>query len=122
MTISPDTIRTVIEIVPDWECRDIGPYLTDVVYPFYDGQRAFTLDCLPENKVLLDALAAAAKVLVDELDNYRLDEYQDVTQIFCDEGTREYMVCYSGGHGRANNTLEAIAEFVKGGGFDANQN
>jgi len=102
MTLSTDTIRTVIEIVPDWTATDHvchTPLGLDNVY--WDKM----------HPAILDALAAAAVRVVDE----------KVQCVITSASTEVYEVWhrdkrgYVEGKGRTNNTLEAIAEWVKGG-------
>jgi len=110
MTLSTDTIRTVIEIVPDWTATDHvchTPLGLDNVY--WDKM----------HPAILDALAAAAVRVFEEKEIASIYPIQGVTEIQWEYENSDTLDSITiRGPNRTNNTLEAIAEWVKGGGFD----
>ena len=110
MTISTDTIRTVIEIVPGWKIYE-GRYapLQDEMAETPEGYRFFLTD-----QILLDYLAAAAVRVVDAHKHASIIfDYQDEetleygTAAFWDD---EYILFRPDGDStRTNNTIHIIA-------------
>jgi len=110
MTLSTDTIRTVIEIVPDWSMVSGTGWINTP-----DKSVALHIEDQQDEQfqMYLDALAAAG---VRELNK---KGYGVCSQYGCVDITKNMQTILSvSGKDETDMRLEAIAEFVKGGGFD----
>jgi len=101
-----DTIRTVIEIVPDWH-----------EWEWTFGTIQFDTSMADPDRVILDALAAAAVRVVKDK-GFHVYTYPIGCSICSDPSMdMERELVKVTGPNETENRLEAIAEFVKGG-FD----